>query len=170
VGVSAISGWAGGPRQASARPVRWLDAGEAVTDLYARHYRPLTRLASLLVTGTPAAEEAVQDAFVAMHRSWRRLQDEDRAVLYLMRAIVRQSRADRGPRGGEAEPAMMAAVHALPGPQREALVLRYYADQPESRIAAIMGTTPRAVRSHLACGLSAVAAATGHSSTAGLLQ
>ena len=31
----------------------------------------------------PMAEEIVQDAFVALHDSWRRLRNDDHALLYL---------------------------------------------------------------------------------------
>ena len=51
-----------------------LGADEAVTQLYAAHYRSLVRLGALLLRDTAAAEEVVQDSFVAMHGAWRRLQ------------------------------------------------------------------------------------------------
>ena len=69
----------------AARP--W-DADEAVTALYAAQYRSLVRLAALLLRDTAAAEEVVQDAFVAMHGRWGRLREPDRAVGYLRQAVV----------------------------------------------------------------------------------
>ena len=44
-----------------------LDADQAVAQLYSLHYRPLARLAALLVRDAATAEEVVQDAFVAVH-------------------------------------------------------------------------------------------------------
>src|ERR1700747_3318275 len=55
----------------------------AVTELYSLHYRALVRLAVLLVRDVPTAEDVVQDSFVAMHESWRRLRGVGSAVRYL---------------------------------------------------------------------------------------
>ncbi|MBA2560207.1 MAG: SigE family RNA polymerase sigma factor, partial [Propionibacteriales bacterium] len=71
---------------------RW-DADDAVTQLYAVHYRSLVRLAALLVRHSGEAEEIVQDAFVALHGKWRRLRDPDMALPYLRRSIVNASRS-----------------------------------------------------------------------------
>ena len=49
----------------------WSDADGALTALYAAHYRSLVRLAAFLLRDPGQAEEVVQDAFVAMHGSWR---------------------------------------------------------------------------------------------------
>jgi DNA-directed RNA polymerase specialized sigma24 family protein len=135
--------------------------------LYAAHYRSLTKLAALLAASPPMAEEIVQDAFVALHGSWRRLRNNDHALLYLQRAVVRQARSGRGSHRrraapGPAESGTLTALRSFPAPQREALVLSYYADMPEARIARVMGIRPTAVRSHLAHGLSALKAATAH--------
>jgi DNA-directed RNA polymerase specialized sigma24 family protein len=132
--------------------------------LYAAHYRSLTKLATLLAASPPMAEEIVQDAFVALHGSWRRLRNDDHALLYLQRAVVRQARSGCGNHrraaSGPAESRTLTALRSFPAPQREALVLSYYADMPDARIARVMGIRPAAVRSHLAHGLSALQAAT----------
>ena len=73
-------------------PVRW-DADDALGHLYAAHWRSLVRLAALLVRDTGTAEEVVQDAFVAMHRRWRRLRDPDKALAYLRQAVVNGARS-----------------------------------------------------------------------------
>ena len=53
--------WCRGPVPLqSAQP----DVNHAVTALYLAHYRPLVRLAALLVQDLATAEEIVQDAFV----------------------------------------------------------------------------------------------------------
>ncbi len=55
-----------------------LDADNALEQLYAAHWRGLVRLAVLLLRDQGAAEEVVQDAFVAMHGRWRSLRDPTR--------------------------------------------------------------------------------------------
>ena len=144
------------------------NADTAVASLYDTHYRPLTRLAALLASDEAMAEDIVRDAFVAMHGAWRQLRDNDRAVRYLQQTVVRLSRSRLPARGagGQGTPALpgpgvVAALRSLPAPQREALVLRYYADLPETRIALLMGISTQAVNSYLAYGMSSVQAALG---------
>jgi len=50
----------------------------------------------------------------------------------------------------------VAALRALPDRQREAIVLRYYADFSEADIAAAMGISRGAVKSHTARGMTAL--------------
>jgi DNA-directed RNA polymerase specialized sigma24 family protein len=135
------------------------DADAAVGVLYDSHYRPLTRLAALLAADEAIAEEIVRDAFVAMHGVWRQLRDGDRALRYLQETVVRRSRSRKAlaPPG----PGLVAALRSLPAPQREALVLRYYADMPEARIASVMGVSSHAVSSHIARGMSALRSVLG---------
>jgi RNA polymerase sigma-70 factor (sigma-E family) len=158
-------------------PADW-DADRAVTALYGEHYRALVRLAALLVRDIATAEEVVQDSFIAMHASWRRLRDTDKALSYLRQAVVNKSRSvlrhrvvmDRNapkppPDVASAEQgaisllersAVIAALRKLPVRQREAIVLRYYADLSEAQIASTMGISRGAVKSHTARGMSAL--------------
>ncbi len=160
-----------------------LDADRAVAELYSLHYRPLVQLAVLLVRDQATAEEVVQDAFAAMHGGWRRLRDTDKALAYLRQSVVnrswsvlrhrtaagrnlQQAPPDRPGTGPEAtgllgQPAARAALYDLPDRQREAIVLRYYGGLPEGDIAAMMGISRGAVKSHAARGLSALRAALG---------
>ena len=69
------------------------DADVAVEQLYAAHWRQLVRLSVLLVHDQAAAEDVVQDAFVAMHGKWSRLRDPDKALAYLRQAVVNRSRS-----------------------------------------------------------------------------
>jgi len=153
----------------------------AVTELYALHYRALVRLAALLVRDTPTAEEVVQDAFVAMHGGWQRLRDADKALAYLRQAVVNRSRsvlrhrtvvdknlqnappdmpsAEHGALVLLERSAVVAALRGLPGRQREAIVLRYYADLSEAEIADAMHISRGAVKSHTARGMAALRAA-----------
>jgi RNA polymerase sigma-70 factor (sigma-E family) len=154
------------------------DADEALVALYTAHYRPLVRLAALLLHDTPAAEDVVQDAFVAMHGSWRRLRDTDKAVAYLRQAVVNRSRsrlrhlkvvdkhaptpprdapsAEVGALGAVQRDEVMAALRRLPHRQREVLVLRYYGDLSEAQIAETMGISTGAVKSHASRGVAAL--------------
>jgi RNA polymerase sigma factor (sigma-70 family) len=54
--------------------------------------------------------------------------------------------------------AVISALQALPDRQRQALVLRYYADLPEAQIAEMMGISKGAVKSHTARGMAALRA------------
>jgi RNA polymerase sigma-70 factor (sigma-E family) len=156
------------------------DADEAVTHLYAAHYRSLVRLAALLLRDTAVAEEVVQDSFVAMHGAWHRLADPDRALAYLRQSVVNRSRSalrhravaarhapSPAPDAASAEHAalvalehaeVMAALRRLPQRQREVLVLRYYADLSEADIADAIGISRGAVKSHASRGMAALRA------------
>jgi RNA polymerase sigma-70 factor (sigma-E family) len=158
-------------------PAEW-DADRAVTALYGTHYRPLVRLAALLVRDVSTAEEVVQDSFVAMHSSWRRLRDTDKALSYLRQAVVNKSRsvlrhrmvvdrnapkppplapsAEQGAMTELERSAVISALRRLPPRQREALVLRYYCDLSEAQIASAMGISRGAVKSHTARGMSSL--------------
>jgi DNA-directed RNA polymerase specialized sigma24 family protein len=128
------------------------NADRAVTALYLTHYRPLVALAARLVRDLGAAEEIVQDSFVAVHAAWRRRPDADLALSHVRRSVVDRSRSRRrhrvaagqlapaplrdrlavlGQRGPSLErSAFISALWALPPGQREAVVLRYFADLP----------------------------------------
>jgi RNA polymerase sigma-70 factor (sigma-E family) len=155
-----------------------LDADRAVTELYSTHYRSLVRLAALLVRDIGTAEEVVQDSFVAMHGAWRRLRDSEKALSYLRQSVVNRSRSvlrhrivvDRNaPKPAPDEPsaehgafalldrsAVIAALRRLPPRQREALVLRFYADLSEAQIADAMRISRGAVKSHTARAMQAL--------------
>jgi len=157
--------------------VTW-DADQAVTAIYTANYRSLVRLAAMLVRDVATAEEVVQDSFVAMHGAWRRLRDPDKALSYLRQSVVNRARsvlrhravvekyAPKGlPDAQSAEhgaivelerTAVVTALSTLPTRQREALVLRYYADLSEAEIANTMGISRGAVKSHTARGMAAL--------------
>jgi RNA polymerase sigma-70 factor (sigma-E family) len=149
-----------------------------VTDLYAGHYGQLVRLALLLVHDLQTAEEIVQDAFEAMHLAWVRLRDSDKALAYLRQTVVNRSRSVlrhrkaidlHAPKAAPDEPsaehdaimliersAVISALRQLPARQREAIVLRYYADLSEADIAKAMGISRGAVKSHTARAMAAL--------------
>jgi RNA polymerase sigma-70 factor (sigma-E family) len=149
-----------------------------VTELYSAHYLSLVRLAALLIRDVAAAEEVVQDSFVAMHSEWRRLCDSDKALSYLRQSVVYRSRsglrhrlvADRnGPEPPADMPsaehgaivllersAVVAALRALPPRQREALVLRYYGDMSAAQIASVIGISRGSAKTHTASAMIAL--------------
>jgi RNA polymerase sigma-70 factor (sigma-E family) len=160
------------------RPATTWEADEAITQIYTAHYRSLVRLSALLVRDVQMSEEIVQESFIAMHGSWRRLRDPDRALAYLRQAVVNRSRsalrhrkvtekhaprpmpdaasAEDGALGALEHQAVLAALRQLPQRQREVLVLRYYADLSEAEIADAIGVSRGAVKSHASRGLASV--------------
>ena len=162
----------------AARPGR--SADWAVTELYALHYQMLVRLAALLVRDVPTAEDVVQDSFVAMHDGWERLRDAESALAYLRQAVLNRFRsvlrhravvakypektspdmpsAEHGALVQLERSAVAATLRKLPGRQREAIVLRYYADFSEAEVAAAMGISCGAVKSHTARAMAALRA------------
>jgi RNA polymerase sigma-70 factor (sigma-E family) len=120
----------------------------------------------------------VQDSFIAMHDAWRRLRDTEKALSYLRQSVVNRSRsvlrhrvvvdknapkpapdmpsAEQGAISLLERSAVIAALRTLPPRQREALVLKYYADLSEAQIATAMGISRGAVKSHTARGVAAL--------------
>jgi RNA polymerase sigma-70 factor (sigma-E family) len=150
------------------------DADHALTALYLIHYRPLVRIAALLVQDLATAEEIVQDSFVAVHAAWRRRPDPDHALSYLYRSVISRSRSalrqpvvpeQVGPRlaadlatGEEERSAFISALWALPARQREVMVLRYFADLPAPQIASATGISQGAVKAYTARAMASLRA------------
>jgi len=146
-------------------------ADDALTDLYTAHYRDLVRLAYLLLGDQCASEEAVQDAYLRVHASWGRLREPAAAQAYLRQAVLNVARvalrhapspfpdaasAEYGALGRLERQSVVVALRSLPLRQREALVLRYYADLSEAQIAAAMRISAGAVKSHTSRGMAAL--------------
>jgi RNA polymerase sigma-70 factor (sigma-E family) len=141
----------------------------AIATLHAHHYLPMVRLAVALVDDEPTAEDVVQDAFVGLLRSWRRLRDPGAAEFYLRRSVVngcrdrlRHRRVRRTtvlPHPADARSAedaaldladhrdVVTALTTLPTRQREVLVLRYFAELSEAEIAHTLDISTGAVKS-----------------------
>ena len=158
-----------GPRPAS---------GTTLTELFDEHYARLVRVAWLLTRDASRAEELVQDAFVDLHGRLHRLQDASRAAAYLRVSVVNRARSalrhhkvvlrhrpeplDDAP-SAEAtalerlqSARILDALNGLPARQREVLVLRYYGQLAEAEIAATLGISRGAVKSHSSRGLRAL--------------
>jgi RNA polymerase sigma factor (sigma-70 family) len=136
------------------------------TDLvgvYRGRYGKLVRLAYLLTGHTAVAEEIVQDAFVATHRAGDQLCDPypyvRRAVVNRCRSWGRRYTVERAHRPRPPDPAELAAdemwdvLATLTDRQRTAIVLRFYGDMPDDRIAEILGCRQATVRSAIHRGL-----------------
>ncbi|MGD0560899.1 MAG: sigma-70 family RNA polymerase sigma factor [Streptosporangiaceae bacterium] len=153
------------------------DATAIVSALYAEHALGLTRLAQVMLGDRSAAEDVVHDAFFGLCRRWNHLADTEKAPAYLRSAVLngcrsalrRQARkpdvatlstsalsADVPLLASEDRRAVMAALRRLPSRQREALVLRYYLDLPDTEIAQAMGIGESTVRSTAHRGLAAL--------------
>ena len=145
------------------------------TALYVGHYEQLLRLAVLLVGDVPGAEDVVQEAFIRVHRvldggtvrsplPYLRQTVINLARSEVRRRLVRLRHAPRPmPDAASAEEGAYAAIsrqeviralRRIPRRQREAVVLRYWADLPEAEIAELMGISTGAVKGYISRALS----------------
>jgi RNA polymerase sigma-70 factor (sigma-E family) len=147
-------------------------------ELYREHAEQALRLAYLLTGERALAEDLVQEAFVRVAGRFVHLRDPDAFGAYLRRAVVnlanshfRRRRVERayltraqsdaavrsgtGASGASVEDRdeLWAALGRLPQRQRAAIVLRYYEDLPEARIAELLECRPGTVKSLLSRGL-----------------
>jgi RNA polymerase sigma-70 factor (sigma-E family) len=145
--------------------------------LFSAHYRTLLGLAVLVGDGSKAtAEDLVQEAFARLHD--RHLADPDRALAYLratvlnlarsrlrrLRTARKHERPDDAVLPSAEEDALLradqrevlAALRRLSPRQRQALVLRYWADLNEAEVAEAMNLSKGAVKSHTARGIAAL--------------
>jgi RNA polymerase sigma-70 factor (sigma-E family) len=152
------------------------DAADAVTELYRGHALGLMRLALVMVGDRGTAEDVVQDAFAGLYRRWPRLRDRDRALTYVRSAVLNGSRtalrrrrrplravhaapvwsAEAAAMVGEDRREVMDALHRLPRRQREALVLRFFAELSVEEIAAAMRVSTGTVKSTTSRALAAL--------------
>jgi RNA polymerase sigma-70 factor (sigma-E family) len=138
----------------------WADP---LVQLYRDRYEPMVRLAYLMTGSRDVAEELVQDAFLNVHRSWRRVTNPN---AYLRTAVVnacnswgRRKTLELHRRPAPPDPAMLVAdemwdtLQVLPTRQRAAIVLRYYEDLPDAQIAELLGCREATVRTAIHRGL-----------------
>jgi RNA polymerase sigma-70 factor (sigma-E family) len=145
------------------------DGRSELAALYERDYPRLVRFAFLLVGDGRDAEEVVQDAYVSVFKSWRRIEDQEKAGAYVMKSVVNGCRSRLRRRRLESLPLpldgagigrhlpassvltrhdVLALIATLPLRQREVVFLRYYLDRSEEQIARAMGVTRGAVKTH----------------------
>ena len=123
------------------------------------------RIYTLLVNDTPTAQDAVKDALTS---GWdQKLSYLRQTVLNTWRSVLRHRKVvDAGAAyersAVQATPALIersaviAALRTLPQRQREAIVLRYYADLSDADIAPIMGISRAQVKGNMARGMAAL--------------
>jgi RNA polymerase sigma-70 factor (sigma-E family) len=145
-----------------------------LAELYRRHAPSGRRLAYLLTGDTALAEDLVQEAFARLVGRLTHLRDPGAFDAYLRRTIVNLSKNHFRRRsversylakeaasvsGASLEPDVVAregmrqALLALPARQRAAIVLRYYEDLPDDRIAEVLRCRPGTVRSLITRGV-----------------
>jgi RNA polymerase sigma-70 factor (sigma-E family) len=150
---------------------------DQLEDLYVRFAPGAIRVAYLMTGDRAAAEDLVQEAFVRFVGRLHSLRDPNAFDAYLRRTVINLSKnhfrrraLERAElhRQASLPPAvheerdiseyesMRAALLALPAKQRAAIVLRYYEDLPETRIAEVLRCRPATVRSLVSRGLAAL--------------
>jgi RNA polymerase sigma-70 factor (sigma-E family) len=166
-----------------------VDVGEVVHEergrfgeLYSRHAPEAARLAYLLTGDGALAEDLVHDAFVRMIGRFRDLRNPDSFNWYLKRTVVnlanshfrhaRVERLHREREGRAPRPAAMTAdvegredmwrsLQLLPQRQRAAIVLRFYEDLSEARVAELLSCPVGTVKSLVSRGLKRLRAELG---------
>lgn len=162
---------------ADAVPLPVVDRDEAITALFQEHYRPLLRVAALLVDERDEAEELVQEAFARLYQRWPP-RDVDAAPAYLRSVVLNLARsrlrrrvvalrhrttvtdtpgADEAAVLRDDQRAVLAAVRTLPQRQRECVVLRYYAGLSEAEIASALAISAGSVKSHTSRAMATLA-------------
>ena len=163
-------------REAVVTPTR----GELVEVLFRRHYTELLRLAVVMLGSREAAEDAVQDAFVALHRNVRSLRDPASAEAYLRSAVLNRSRSwvRRQVTQRAARPLMLvrdeqessedtavsrdtvgslvAVMRTLARRQREVLACRYVLEMSVAETAQLLAISEGSVKAHTHRGLQAL--------------
>jgi RNA polymerase sigma-70 factor (sigma-E family) len=157
-----------------------VDVDRFVADMFRAEGASLVRLARLFVDDRNAAEDLVQEAFIRLARSARRIEDPTRAPAYL-RSIVLNLARDHNRRGlvslrhrspivevqagvedqlavRDDQRQVLDALRELPSRQRACLVLRYYDELGIDDIAATLGVSRNSVKTHLQRGLAALEA------------
>lgn len=142
---------------------------DQLVDLYEATYRNHVQLAYLMIGSRHEAEEVVQDAVLALGRSWRTV---DNPAAYLRRSVVNgaigllrrrdvaeRNRVDPPP---PEMPRYLVEMHdcllRLPERQRAAIVLRYLERLDDADIAQVLGSRRSTVRSLISRGLTTLRA------------
>src|SRR5262245_42856693 len=135
--------------------------------IYATTYPRLVRTLWFVVHDHELAQEIAQDAFIELHRQWRKVRSYDRPDLWVRRVALRKAqreavrsvrriRAERSlTPADEAVPAelpdpdLWAALTQLPRRQRAVVVLFYLEDRPMEEVADLLGCSPSTGFVHL---------------------
>ena len=146
-----------------------LDGNRDFDDFYRSEYGRLLALAVALCRDRAAAEDVVQDAFLAAHRKWEVVSGYDAPAAFVRRVVINRSRsrfrrrarerdamnrlASRSSGCDEASPidvdSFWVLVRTLPAQQARCIALRYVDDLDVAAIAAVLGCAEPTVRVHL---------------------
>jgi RNA polymerase sigma factor (sigma-70 family) len=150
---------------------------ELVEVLFRRHYAALLRLGIVMLGSREAAEDAVQDAFVALHRHRSSLRDPEAAEAYLRVAVLNRCRSwvrrqvtQRAPRplmlvrdhqesaeeatvGRDEVGSLVGAMRTLARRQREVLACRYVLELTVAETARLLEISEGSVKAHTHRGL-----------------
>lgn len=147
------------------------DTDAAFSETYAREHDRLVRALAVTLGDADLAAEAIDEAFARAYARWRTVgaYAEPSAWLYrvalnwaISRLRRRRFRADASvPEGVAADPeptdpALWAAVGALPVEQRAVIALRFGLDWPLERIADAVGAPVGTIKSRLSRGVAAL--------------
>lgn len=148
------------------RPPR-RDRDQEIHEIYAATYPQLVRTVWFVVHDHELAQEIAQDAFIELHRQWRKIRSYDRPDLWVRRVAlrkaqheasrkVRRRRLELSLRSVEVVPAfelpdpeLRAALLALPPMQRAVVALFYLEDRPMEEVADLLGCRPSTGFVHL---------------------
>lgn len=144
-------------------------------DAFVELYRAAYRVAFRLLGDRTEAEDVAQEALARTFVKWRTV--EAYAAPWACRvatnlAVDRTRRTARlsgaaAPERGAADAYaedrvdLQRALRTLPRRQRDVVVLRYLADQPENAVAAALGVSVGSVKTHASRGLAALRARLG---------
>lgn len=156
------------------------ERADLVDVLFRRHYAALLRLGFVMLGNREAAEDAVQDGFVALHRHATSLRDPEAAEAYLRSAVlnrcrswVRRQATQRAPRplmlvgehqetpeeaavGHDPAGSMVGALRTLARRQREVLACRYVLELSVAETAQLLQISEGSVKAHTHRGLNAL--------------
>jgi RNA polymerase sigma-70 factor (sigma-E family) len=141
------------------------DAPDTFTDFVTQRHVELLRFAHVLSGSRTLAEDLVQDALERTGTSWRRVRRQDDPEGYVRRIIVtrflnkvrgfrREFLVDIPPEVQhpdlpyQSDDALWPLLSDLPKRQRAVVVLRYYADMPDTEIATLLDCSLGTVRSN----------------------
>jgi DNA-directed RNA polymerase specialized sigma24 family protein len=142
-----------------------LRVARSFEDVYRASYQRMTRVAHLMTGSNEAAEEIVQDAFVALYPRFETVDDPDgylyRSVVNGCRARFRRQQLRERLRPLRSVPYVAppdfdetwGALAKITPRRRAAVVLRFYADLPLAEIAEVLGCTAGTVKSLIHRGL-----------------
>lgn len=135
--------------------------------IYTATYPRLVRTLWFVVHDHELAQEIAQDAFIELHRQWRKVRSYDRPDLWVRRVALRKAQreaartvrrrraesflhsVDAEPAAELPDPALRAALLQLPPMQRAVVVLFYLEDRPMEEVADLLDCRPSTGFVHL---------------------